>query len=140
MGLRIATRTKSDPTMWRDSLREVAGLTGRGGRLFDTRLALAELHSQALGGAGGISIADLLRIAEGARLGLGPGVGPSFGSGGTVPGPIGQPRPVIAHGGEYVGAPDIRVYIGDRELTDIVRVEVDGRDRKTNLRSRAGVI
>jgi hypothetical protein len=47
---------------------------------------------------------------------------------------------VIAHGGEYVGAPDIRVYIGDRELTDIVRVEVDGRDRKTNLRSRAGVI
>ena len=31
-------------------------------------------------------------------------------------------------GGGVAAAPNVRVYIGDRELTDIVRVEHDARD------------
>lgn len=36
------------------------------------------------------------------------------------------------------GAPVVRVFIGDRELTDIVRTEVDTKDDDTAARTRAG--
>lgn len=40
---------------------------------------------------------------------------------------------------EAGSAPEVHVYIGDRELTDIVRVEVSERDRAVRRRVNAGV-
>jgi TP901 family phage tail tape measure protein len=57
-----------------------------------------------------------------------PPFGGSFRDGGTVPGPIGQPRTIVAHGGEPVGKPEIHIHFapGTEWLRNFVRVEVDG--------------
>jgi hypothetical protein len=37
-------------------------------------------------------------------------------------------------------APEVRVFIGDRELTDIVRVEMREKDRAARANYRTGVV
>jgi hypothetical protein len=48
------------------------------------------------------------------------------------------------HEGETVFSPDnmpeVHVYIGDRELTDMVRVEIREKDRVNAGAARAGVL
>jgi len=63
-----------------------------------------------------------------------------FDKGGIIPGPIGAPRLIVGHGGENVqtiaqqsqGAQiynEVRVYIGDEEITDLVVDRVGNRSR-----------
>ena len=100
--------------------------------------------------AGGVRGAEQLsaRIAEqlSGILGFGlreggivsaPFVG-SFGTGGVVP----RDGFGYLHGGELVsrGIPEVHVYIGDRELTELVDVRVEERDRAGNDALRAGAI
>lgn len=71
---------------------------------------------------------------------------PHFHSGGVVPGAPGQEVMAVLQGGERViprgqaasMAPTIHVYIGDRELTDLVRVEIDETGREARRLSTSG--
>lgn len=57
---------------------------------------------------------------------------PAYANGGTVAAPSTRwatPRPVVNVGATTVAAPAVRVFIGERELTDIVRVQIDGAER-----------
>lgn len=69
----------------------------------------------------------------------GPFVG-SYKNGGVVP----RDGYGYLHGGETVtpkgSVPEVRVFIGDRELTDIVRVEYDEQSRRKGAMMRAGVL
>jgi len=68
---------------------------------------------------------------------------PSFATGGIVPGPIGQPRLVEAHGGEYIGHMAGNVYITvqgsvvtERDLAETLRrafIKVKARNTTTGL-------
>jgi len=75
-----------------------------------------------------------------------------FDKGGIIPGPIGAPRLIVGHGGENVqtmaqqsqGAQiynEVRVYIGDEEVTDLVAVRLGNRSRSLtgNRRSLASL-
>jgi hypothetical protein len=139
---------------FRESIIELSGLTGRGGRIFDTKLALKEL--KASGTAEPLHIAELLEFAEALRFGAFrrlPGLSgparelPTFHQGGIVPGRIGQSVPIMAQGGEVVvpnGSSaahhfDVRVFVGNQEIKDITRVEIKDRERRQTSRYRAGV-
>jgi hypothetical protein len=68
-----------------------------------------------------------------------------FHSGGVVPGPFGKEVPILARAGEEVLTADqrgrnveVRVFIGDQELRDMVRVEVGEVNRGTRRRVLAG--
>jgi phage-related protein len=88
--------------------------------------------------------------------------GGSFADGGIVPGVLGAPTAIVAHAGERVvpasrasadetGAAvatavrdaladmNLQVFVGDREITDIVRVEVSDANRETSGVWRQGV-
>ena len=127
-GVRVSKALKKPSGTFRDALIEMTGLTGKGGRIFDTSIARKELNATPLAGAGGISIDDLLRIREGATLGLFSGLG----SGGAAPAPSAAAPSA---------APQVNInYANGMEwLRDFVSVQVDGRDRRTNIRSLAGV-
>jgi len=67
---------------------------------------------------------------------------PTFDFGGIIPGPIGSPQLVVGHGGEAVltraqqaqGSQvynEVRVYIGDEEVTDLVVNRVQHRSKLT---------
>ncbi len=62
------------------------------------------------------------------RGGMMPPYGGSFAQGGVVPGPIGTPRTIVAHGGESVGKPEIHIHFkpGTEWLRNFVQIEVDG--------------
>jgi len=51
-----------------------------------------------------------------------------------------QTRSLAAAGLPGSAAPEVRVFIGDRELTDIVRVEMREKDRVTRANYRTGVV
>jgi phage-related protein len=51
-----------------------------------------------------------------------------------------QTRQIAASGIGSAGAPEVRVFIGDRELTDIVRVEMREKDRAARANYRTGVV
>lgn len=51
----------------------------------------------------------------------------------------GQTRQIAAAGLPGGAAPEVRVFIGDRELTDIVRVEMVEKDRANRRNYRTGV-
>jgi TP901 family phage tail tape measure protein len=64
-----------------------------------------------------------------------PPYGGQFAEGGVVPGPVGAPRTVIAHGGEAIGQPgDVNVHLhiapGMEWLRRFVRVEVEQGTRR----------
>jgi hypothetical protein len=50
-----------------------------------------------------------------------------------------QTRQIAAAGLPSGAAPEVRVFIGDRELTDIVRVEMVEKDRANRRNYRTGV-
>lgn len=124
-------------------------------------------YGQPIGTVGDYPNADSDHIHEGLRRFAEGGVfgglpfGGSFGDGGVVPGPLGAPVGIIAHGGERVvpvggdgGSSedavrlvadalreiDMRIYLGDREVTDIVRVEIDRRENNSLGVLRGGVL
>jgi hypothetical protein len=67
----------------------------------------------------------------------------SFQSGGIVPGPIGAPRVIIAHGGETVGQPvvenNITLAAGSEWLERLIEVKVDQRTRQQTRPARRGL-
>jgi hypothetical protein len=73
---------------------------------------------------------------------------PVMHSGGIVPGVFGREVPILARAGEQVltaeqaavggGGTQVRVFIGERELTDIVRTEVVESGRSTRRAVLAG--
>ena len=142
-GFRTSKHFNKNPAFFRDTLTDIQGLTGRGGRLLDTRTAIAELRGTTTAGLGGISIADLLRIRDASQLGLLNNL-PTFHGGGTVGGPTGSPQPIMASGGEVVspagGNQYFDIYIGGEKIAEHVRAELRGADRHTNIRARAGVL
>jgi TP901 family phage tail tape measure protein len=129
-------------------IRDLTGLTGRGGALGDTAFKLKELRFQSSGSATGDSeIASLLReqlttsqrnlaIAQ-AQAPIFEQFMPKFHQGGVVQGPLGAERPIMAQAGEGVftrdqmramgGAGNITVVIEDGAIdSNRIRVEVDG--------------
>ena len=78
-----------------------------------------------------------------------PGGFPSFQHGGIVPGPIGQPVPIMAHGGEqFLGssqsAGGINIHIGsflgdESSLREFARIIKDTINQDTRRTSFAGV-
>jgi hypothetical protein len=129
-------------------IRDLTGLTGRGGALGDTAFKLKELGFQSSGSATGDSeIASLLReqlttsqrnlaIAQ-AQAPIFEQFMPKFHQGGVVQGPLGAERPIMAQAGEGVftrdqmramgGAGNITVVIEDGAIdSNRIRVEVDG--------------
>jgi hypothetical protein len=60
--------------------------------------------------------------------------GGSFAQGGIVPGPLGAPSVIVAHGGEAVGAPSVNIHIapGMEWLRDFIQVEVAQAGRGTS--------
>ena len=79
-------------------------------------------------------------IIGGDGVSIAPFVG-SYANGGVVP----RDGFAYVHQGEKItpqaaGDVNVRVFIGERELTDIVRVEVDESDRRKGAAYRAGVI
>jgi len=68
---------------------------------------------------------------------IGAGIAGMFGEGGTVPGPRGSPQLIVAHGQETYTPPgqgpmvinEIRVFIGGRELDDVVVESVQRRGK-----------
>lgn len=74
-----------------------------------------------------------------------PPYGGSFGGGGTVPGPIGAPRTIIAHGGEEVGPPRteqpvyVTVVVEDGAVnSERIRVEMTRTLDEAVRRARSG--
>lgn len=100
---------------------------------------------------GGYAMGGILGQLGGALGGL--PFGGSFDEGGVVPGPVGRPTMILAHGGETVVPRaaglelrepqelnvDVRVYMDGREITDRVDVALDKRDRRTAGVGRGGV-
>ncbi len=70
---------------------------------------------------------------------------PNFAHGGVVPGPIGKPRLVVAHGGEEFlgtngqqGAPKvIHIYIGNKKVDTVILDSMSRIVRRSNLVPRA---
>ena len=84
------------------------------------------------------SIKDLWKEITGTKSPTPPPI-PGFQQGGIVPGPIGMPRLVIAHGGEAIVPPGkggtivIPVYIGNRQLVEILVDTLTGAVRQREL-------
>jgi TP901 family phage tail tape measure protein len=140
---------------FRDAITEMSGLTGRGGRIFDTKLALSELKaSQA---PQPLHIGELLAFAEAMRFGAFKrpsdtvGALPTFAQGGVHRGGLAL---VGERGPEIVRMPpatqvypsgispamnfDVRVFVGNQEIKDITRVEINEQERKSTRVYRAG--
>lgn len=66
---------------------------------------------------------------------------PYFGGGGVVPGPVGSPQPIIAHGGETIGTPEVHVHFADgmEWLRDFIRVVIRNGNREVRQVALAGV-
>lgn len=73
---------------------------------FNINAALAEMLDQPVGGLAEESLPGYKASSPGGKFGLGKNPGMlTFAEGGTVPGPLGQPQLVIAHGGETFTPP-----------------------------------
>jgi hypothetical protein len=147
-------------SQFREAILELSGLTGRGGRIFETSVALKELKAQKAPQP--IGIQDLLAFAEAMNYGAfsrpaGPnivGALPAFAKGGIHTGGlalVGEKGPEVVQmpparvyptGTAPMGPMnfDVRVYIGNREITDVVRTEIREKDRRAATRYRAGNI
>ncbi len=141
-----------------DRLTELQGLTGGGGLIFDLQETIAGLQAQgATAGPDQTALnALLLQQLEDAQKRLavsqaqypvfaafsdkyGGAYGGAFKWGGIVPGPMGAPMPILAHGGETVSPAgsdgNVAVHIhgdihSERSLQDAVEVYVDGKLRR----------
>jgi len=154
----------------RDVIIEEEGTTGLGGNIFDTKLSIRELveKPKSDGDQSGSDqsekdslLAELLRqqledsrrenailkaqmpIFE--RFKNAPPFGGSFADGGIVPGPVGAPRTIVAHGGEAIGqtgdsAPThVTVVVEDGAVdSDKIRVEVTNTLEDVVRKARSG--
>lgn len=131
-------RLRSLMQSFRSVQTDMSGVTGKGGRIFDTRQTIAGLLGTSTGTTA-MDISGLRSVIEAAQYGAFANL-PKFHKGGVVPGPIGQERPIMALGGEPVGmpAPQVNITFADGMgwLKQFVKVEVDGRDAETHLRER----
>jgi hypothetical protein len=111
-------------------LTDLTGITGKGGRIFDTKVHLDELRHTGLGaGATGIDISGLRSVIEAAQYGAFAGL-PKFHQGGTVPGPANREVPIMARGGEVVspkGGVNVTNNFSFDEFGMLVETYVDDR-------------
>lgn len=111
-------------------LTDLTGVTGKGGRIFDTKVHLDELRHTGLGaGATGIDISGLRSVIEAAQYGAFAGL-PKFHQGGTVPGPANREVPIMARGGEVVspkGGVNVTNNFSFDEFGMLVETYVDDR-------------
>jgi TP901 family phage tail tape measure protein len=121
----------------------MVGIVGLYKAIMAVNVALAFMAG--LSGVGWIAIASGVAAAAAVAIGMNamlsapdtstPGASRSFAKGGIVPGPLGQPTPIIAHGGEmFLGAGNnampggntVNVYVAgsvvaERDLAEVVR-------------------
>ena len=110
------------------------------------------IHRHPVGLAMGGVVQDAIKMALDpnvvgwglARGGVLPPYGGSFATGGIVPGPVGQPRMIEAHGGEGVIPEGMvlhaDIYIGGERVDERVDARLDVRDRRVAGAWKAGVI
>lgn len=145
---------------FRDTKTEMEGVTGRGGRIFDTMVAIKELLSTETGtiGSSGLTMDQLLSIAEVSRLGTFDrqlGI-PSYGRGGYHHSGgwalVGEHGPELArmpagtrvhNNQESQGMmastlvlPHMEIKVGNETVAEIVDETIDLRDKKVQLKAR----
>jgi hypothetical protein len=132
-----------------ETLESLQGLTGKGGRIFDTQMLLSELGSTASApkSVQGISFTQLLDIAKATSFGVFDRM-PVMHQGGIVPGPRGADVAIMAQAGERVipaNAPDefeaelINWDSGIVRFRRIANEQYDQREAQSNLAMRAGI-
>lgn len=137
-----------------EKLTEMQGLTGRGGRIFDAKIAIDELKHTAVGGLSKpLHIDELMQFAEAMRFGAFAGNLPAFARGGYHSGGLAL---VGEQGPEIVDMSPARVYPsgtgpgGDVNVTvkfadgmgwlrQFMDIRIDTKDRKDAAHYRAGV-
>ena len=137
-------------SIFQDAITETFGLTGAGGRVFDLTNKINELKtgSSTAPTPSILDMAGLRELLQAARYGVFDGQLPKFHTGGIVPGPIGQERPIMALGGEqvltrnqqsdnFVGYATIQ--IGGETIAENVRMEFNKRGREQREAQMAGV-
>jgi len=121
-------------------LTDLAGVTGKGGRIFDTIVHLDELKGTSTGAAA-MDISSLRSVIEAARYGAFGGL-PQFHEGGTYRAPFGRNEgPALLKDGEtvhkagttFVGVAEIDLGGGIRQRVDL---EFKQRDRIARHRER----
>ena len=149
-GLNLTSnRAKNDPrfrklkNQFAAQLLDLVGLTGRGGRIFETQMTLADLKGTTLGGET-LDIGGLRSVIEAARYGVFDNQLPRFHEGGTYRAPIGRNEgPAILKDGETV-SPAGGIEVTNNWSWDgfdlVVETEINGalakRERKRYQRAR----
>lgn len=137
----------SQQDVFRQAVVDAQGVTGKGGRIFDTRMALAGLNapeSKESSGPGGFSISDVLQIAEAARYNVFDAM-PRAHTGARIVGPTGGETAVMVQAGETISpagsAPTVNITFenGMEWLRDFVKVEVENDAASRHQTIRAGV-
>ena len=146
-----ANRTKTSGliTALGGRLVDLQGVTGQGGAIFDTQDTIKTFVGES--SASALDIDGLRGLLEAARYGVFDAQLPKYHTGGVVPGPATQERPIMARGGEgiftedqmaalgggtFVGYADI--YIGAEKIDERVELQFRQRDREAALAGRAG--
>ena len=141
LGARLSRRFGKSPSRFVEVEREMKGVTGRGGRIFDAKVALSELKATPAAGTQGLSIDQLLSLREAFDQGIFP-VGHS---GGRFVAPAGQSQgAAILQQGETVtpdGATTIiysDVYFGSELVAEKVRHEIREVQLDTHRAAKTG--
>ena len=126
-GFRTSKHFKKNPAFFRDVLVELEGLTGGAGRLLGHQGRAGRASGDPTGRDRGHLDRRPAPHPRGRDARLLGGLGNGLAAGGAAPSPSAGPEVNInyANGMEW--------------LRDFVSVQVDGRDRRTNIRSLAGV-
>jgi uncharacterized protein YdcH (DUF465 family) len=153
------SRVKTLRSTFRDALRDMQGLTGHGGRIFDTKLELDDLRNTTAGGLGatGMSIDQLIAFSHALQSGAFRTQGfTAFHTGGIVRPPrAGQQEmtALLEKGEGVVSKQDVSdlsskpatrnifnvlVKVGDREIKDITVEVMEAKDRKTTAAYKRG--
>ena len=123
-----------------ESLTGLVGVTGKGGRIFDTKIELDTLKHTSTGSSSSsaMDISGLRSVIEAAQFGVFANL-PKFHEGGVVPGSPTREVPIMARGGEVV-SPGGNNYYAQIDLgngvREVVRLEFTKRNRETHLAGR----
>lgn len=99
------------------AVEAIVGFLGKASEAFQKFSADAQAFTGAIPAVGG---------AGAGGIGAGGLIGPGMQFGGVVPGPVGAPQPIVAHGGEQVipvgggGAPTVNVFVGGEQVDGII--------------------
>ena len=140
-GFRTSKHFKKNPAYFRDILTDVEGLTRRGGRIFDTKTAIAELKATPAAGSQGLSIDQLVSLREAFDQGIFP-VGHNGGRF-VAPGGSGEGMAVLQHGETVTPAGASTViysdlYIDGKLVAEGVRHVIREDKAQDTLTARAG--